>query len=54
MRRVMIFGGTGGIGRAAARALWARRYALPLAARNPAPLSTAAADCDETTFNAKG
>jgi short-subunit dehydrogenase len=50
----MIFGGTGEIGRAAARTLRARGYALPLAARDPAPLSSAAAELGDTTFSAKG
>jgi len=50
--RVMIYGGTGGIGLATARALRARGYALHLAARDPARLSSAADELGETTFSA--
>lgn len=48
----MIYGGTGGIGLATARALRARGYALHLAARDPARLSRAADELGETTFSA--
>lgn len=52
MRRVMIYGGTGGIGLATAAALRARGYALHLAARGGDRLAEAADDLGETTFSA--
>ncbi len=52
MRRVIIYGGTGGIGLATARALRARGYALHLAARDADRLSRAAEDLGETTSSA--
>ncbi|MDP4004425.1 SDR family NAD(P)-dependent oxidoreductase [Methylobacterium sp. NEAU K] len=51
MRRVMIYGGTGGIGLATARALRARGFALHLAARNAGRLSRAADELGETTVS---
>ena len=52
MRRVIIYGGTGGIGLATARALRGRGYALHLVARDPARLSSAADELGETTVSA--
>jgi short-subunit dehydrogenase len=52
VRRVMIYGGTGGAGLAAGRVLRARGYALPLTARDPGRQSNAA-ERGETPFRAK-
>lgn len=52
MRRVMIYGGTGGIGLATAVALRARGYALHLAARGADRLSEASDRLGETTYSA--
>ncbi|WP_132253581.1 SDR family NAD(P)-dependent oxidoreductase [Methylobacterium segetis] len=52
MERVVIYGGTGGIGRATARALRARGYALHLAARDAARLEEAADHLGDTTITA--
>lgn len=52
MRRVIIYGGTGGIGLATASALRARGYALHLAARDGARLAEAAGRLGEATFSA--
>jgi NAD(P)-dependent dehydrogenase (short-subunit alcohol dehydrogenase family) len=52
VRRVMIYGGTGGIGLATARALRARGYALHLAARDAGNLTRAAEALGETTTSA--
>ncbi|MCJ2137033.1 SDR family oxidoreductase [Methylobacterium sp. J-026] len=52
MGRVIIYGGTGGIGLATAAALRARGYALHLAAREGDRLSEAAERLGETTFSA--
>ena len=52
MRRVIIYGGTGGIGLATAEALRARGYALHLAARGGDRLAAAAGRLGETTFSA--
>lgn len=52
MRRVIIYGGTGGIGLATAGALRARGYALHLAARSGEQLAEAAGRLGETTFSA--
>ena len=52
MRRVIIYGGTGGIGLATARALRGRGYALHLVARDAGRLSQAADELGETTFSA--
>ncbi|MGX9984495.1 SDR family NAD(P)-dependent oxidoreductase [Methylobacterium fujisawaense] len=52
MRRVIIYGGTGGIGLATARALRARGYALHLAARDADRLSKVAEDLGETRITA--
>ncbi|WP_027171939.1 SDR family oxidoreductase [Methylobacterium sp. 10] len=52
MNRVVIYGGTGGIGMATARALRKRGIPLHLAARNAGRLEEAAADLGETTFTA--
>ncbi|WP_375453904.1 SDR family NAD(P)-dependent oxidoreductase [uncultured Methylobacterium sp.] len=52
MRRVLIYGGTGGIGLATAHALRARDFALHLAARDGERLAAAAAELGETTFTA--
>ncbi|GJE14115.1 MULTISPECIES: SDR family NAD(P)-dependent oxidoreductase [Methylobacterium] len=51
MRRVIIYGGTGGIGLATARALRGRGYALHLVARDADRLSRAADELGETTFS---
>lgn len=50
MRQVLIYGGTGGIGLATARALRARGYALHLAARDGDRLVQAADELGDTTF----
>ncbi len=50
--RVLIYGGTGGIGDATARALRGRGYALHLAARDAGRLEAAAAELGETTTSA--
>lgn len=52
MRQVLIYGGTGGIGLATARALRSRGYALHLAARDADRLAGAAEELGETTFTA--
>lgn len=52
MERVLIYGGTGGIGRATARALRARGYPLHLAARDAAKLEEAADHLGDTTISA--
>ncbi|MCJ2130078.1 SDR family NAD(P)-dependent oxidoreductase [Methylobacterium sp. E-045] len=52
MNRVVIYGGTGGIGMATARALRKRGIPLHLAARDAGRLEEAAADLGETTFTA--
>lgn len=52
MRRVIIYGGTGGIGLATARALRSRGFALHLAARDTDRLTRAADELGETTFSA--
>ncbi|GJD95086.1 SDR family NAD(P)-dependent oxidoreductase [Methylobacterium iners] len=52
MKRVVIYGGTGGIGLATARALRNRGFALHLAARDGAKLQEAAASLGETTTSA--
>lgn len=52
VRRVIIYGGTGGIGLATARALRARGYALHLAARDADRLSKVAEDLGETRITA--
>lgn len=52
MRRVIIYGGTGGIGLATARALRARGFALHLVARDAEHLSRAAEELGQTTFSA--
>ncbi|GJD99566.1 SDR family NAD(P)-dependent oxidoreductase [Methylobacterium isbiliense] len=52
MARVLIYGGTGGIGLATARALRARDVALHLVARDAAGLERAASDLGETTVTA--
>ncbi|MGU3665728.1 SDR family NAD(P)-dependent oxidoreductase [Methylobacterium sp. A49B] len=52
MRRVIIYGGTGGIGLATARALRSRGYALHLVARDAGRLARAAEELGETTFTA--
>jgi NAD(P)-dependent dehydrogenase (short-subunit alcohol dehydrogenase family) len=52
VRRVIIYGGTGGIGLATARALRSRGYALHLVARDPERLSRAADELGETTVSA--
>lgn len=52
MRRVIIYGGTGGIGLATARALRVRGYALHLAARDGDRLSQVAAELGETSVTA--
>jgi NAD(P)-dependent dehydrogenase (short-subunit alcohol dehydrogenase family) len=52
MARVLIYGGTGGIGLATARSLRARDYALHLVARDADRLAEAAADLGETGFTA--
>lgn len=49
MQRVLIYGGTGGIGLATARALRVRGFALHLAARDAGRLEAAAAELGETT-----
>ncbi|AWN36009.1 SDR family oxidoreductase [Methylobacterium radiodurans] len=53
MRRVLIYGGTGGIEHATAQALRGRGYAPHLAARNAGPLDAAAAEPGETTVSAE-
>lgn len=50
MKRVIVYGGTGGIGAATARALRRRGYALHLAARDEGRLQSLASDLGETTF----
>ncbi|MGY2051874.1 SDR family NAD(P)-dependent oxidoreductase [Methylobacterium sp. JK268] len=50
--RVMIYGGTGGIGRATARALRARGIPLHLVARDAGRLEAAAAELGSTTVTA--
>jgi len=52
MKRVVLYGGTGGIGRATATALRRRGYSLHLAARDAGRLGAAASDLGETTFTA--
>lgn len=52
MARVLLYGGTGGIGLATARALRARGHALHLVARDAARLDAAAAELGETTVTA--
>lgn len=52
MERVVIYGGTGGIGLATARALRARGAALHLVGRDAARLERAAAELGETGFTA--
>lgn len=52
MARVLLYGGTGGIGLATARGLRARGYALHLVARDAARLDAAAAELGETTVTA--
>jgi NAD(P)-dependent dehydrogenase (short-subunit alcohol dehydrogenase family) len=52
MNRVVIYGGTGGIGMATARALRKRGIPLHLAAHDAGRLEEAAADLGETTFTA--
>lgn len=52
MNRVVVYGGTGGIGAATARALRRRDYPLHLAARDAARLEETAASLGETTFTA--
>lgn len=52
MKRVVLYGGTGGIGRATATALRRRGYPLHLAARDAGRLGAAASDLGETTFTA--
>lgn len=52
MERVAIYGGTGGIGLATARALRARGATLHLVGRDAARLETAAAELGETGFTA--
>ncbi len=52
MKRVILYGGTGGIGRATAGALRRRGYALHLAARDGARLAAAAAELGDTTVTA--
>lgn len=52
MARVLLYGGTGGIGQATARALRERGYALHLAARDAARLEAAASELGDTTVTA--
>ena len=52
MGRVLIYGGTGGIGFATARCLRARGFGLHLAARDAGRLAAAAAELGETTVSA--
>jgi NAD(P)-dependent dehydrogenase (short-subunit alcohol dehydrogenase family) len=52
MKRVILYGGTGGIGRATADALRRRGYSLHLAARDAGRLEAAAAELGDTTFTA--
>jgi NAD(P)-dependent dehydrogenase (short-subunit alcohol dehydrogenase family) len=52
VRRVIIYGGTGGIGLATARALRSRGYGLHLAARDPGRLARAADELGKTTVSA--
>lgn len=52
MKRVILYGGTGGIGRATATALRRRGYRLHLAARDAGRLEAAASELGETTFTA--
>lgn len=52
MQRVVIYGGTGGIGLATARALRKRGYPLHLAARDAGRLEAAAAELGDTTVTA--
>ena len=52
MNRVVIYGGTGGIGMATAQALHKRGIPLHLAARDPQRLEDAAARLGDTTFTA--
>lgn len=52
MKRVVIYGGTGGIGAATARALRARGFALHLAARDGGRLAEAAEALGDTTVTA--
>lgn len=52
MKRVVIYGGTGGIGAATARALRARRIPLHLAARDAGRLAEAAEALGDTTVSA--
>ncbi|MHC2087471.1 SDR family NAD(P)-dependent oxidoreductase [Methylobacterium sp. CM6244] len=52
MNRVVIYGGTGGIGMATAQALRKRGIRLHLAARDPQRLEDAAARLGDTTFTA--
>jgi NAD(P)-dependent dehydrogenase (short-subunit alcohol dehydrogenase family) len=50
MNRIVVYGGTGGIGAATARALRQRGYALHLAARDAGRLEALAAELGETTI----
>lgn len=52
MKRVIVYGGTGGIGAATARALRGRGYALHLAARDEGRLKALASELGETTVTA--
>ncbi|MDB5645261.1 SDR family oxidoreductase [Methylobacterium sp.] len=52
MKRVIVYGGTGGIGAATARALRQRGYGLHLAARDAGRLEALASELGETTFTA--
>src|SRR5204863_209606 len=52
MERVVIYGGTGGIGLATARALRARGAALHLVGRDPERLERAASELGETGYTA--
>lgn len=52
MKRVIVYGGTGGIGAATARALRGRGYALHLAARDEGRLEALASELGETTVTA--
>ena len=52
MKRVIVYGGTGGIGAATARVLRGRGYALHLAARDEGRLKALASELGETTVTA--
>lgn len=52
MKRVIVYGGTGGIGAATARALRQRGYPLHLAARDAGRLEALASELGDTTFTA--